>query len=247
MLNEQEINQFHTQGYLLSGEVGAVADQLPAQETFKRMLARPGLARDHALDRHLDDPTTYRLCTLPQILERVADLLGPDLLLWHTRYFDKPAGGPPIPWHQDAPFWPIDKKKCVSVWLALEDVQESNGAVMVVPGSHKMQLPQVRSAGTGRFHRKADITGVDVSSATPLTLRRGEFYLFHSWLLHRSDSNKSSDSRLAIAMQFIPPEVRIDLERPKRRIPGYGVLLVRGEDRLRLNPHASVPTHRARK
>lgn len=241
MLTEQEIAQFHSQGFLLSGAGGSLAKQLPDHEIFNHLLTRPGLPRDPAVDRHLDDLTTYTLCAMPQITELVADLLGPDLLLWHTRYFDKTRGAPPIPWHQDAPFWEMEPRQCVSVWMALEDVHEGNGCVYAVPGSNKTPLPQVPSQGTGRFGKKADITGVDVSSAIPLTLRRGEFFLFHSWLLHRSDSQNLSGSRLAIAMQFIPPEVRLGLERPTRRNSDYGVLLVRGEDRLRLNPHATAP------
>lgn len=241
MLSEQEINQFHSRGFLLSGADGSLAGELPDSDTFYRLLAGPGLAEDPAVDRHLDDPVTYTLCTMPQIIERVADLLGPDLLLWHTRYFDKPAGGPPIPWHQDAPFWAMEPKNCVSAWVALEDVHAGNGCVYVVPGSNKNPLPRIPSEGTGRFRKKADIAGVDVSSAIPLELRRGEFFLFHSWLLHRSDSNAVSNSRLAIAINFIPPEVKLGLERPRKRVPDYGVLLVNGEDHLHINPHARAP------
>ncbi len=200
-----------------------------------------GRADDPFVDRHLDDPVTYKLCTAPAIIERIAALLGPDLLLWHSRYFNKPATGPPIPWHQDAPFWNMEPNNCVSAWLALDDVTQANGCVYVVPGSNQTQLPQIPSQDTGRFGRQADISEYDVSSAIPLELPRGEFYLFHRLLLHRSDSNPGSGSRLALSMQFISPEVELGLEKRKLKVRDFGVQLVRGQDRLQLNPRAEAP------
>jgi phytanoyl-CoA hydroxylase len=241
MLSELQRNEFQSRGFLLPGAECSLARQLPAPETFARLLATPGLAEDAAVDRHLDDPLTYLLCTTPAIVERVAALLGPDLLLWHSRYFDKPADGPPIPWHQDAPFWAMEPMRCVSAWLALDNIARSNGCVFVVPGSNKVQLPQIPSQGTGRFGRQADISTYDVSAAIPLELARGEFFLFDSWLLHCSGRNTGGQSRLGLSMQFIPPEVKLGLERLQARIPSYGVQVVRGVDRLRLNPQATAP------
>lgn len=241
MLSALQCNEFKSHGFLICGGRASLAGQLPPRDAVARMLATPGLAKDNAVDRHLDDPLTYQLCTAPAILERVAALLGPDLLLWHSRYFDKPADGPPIPWHQDAPFWSMEPRRCISAWLALDNVRESNGCVFVVPGSNHVQLPQIPSQGTGRFGRQADISGYDVSSAIPLELSRGEFFLFDCWLLHRSGRNTGGESRLGLSMQFIPPEVKLGLEKLKARIPGYGVQLVRGRDRLQLNPQAAAP------
>lgn len=241
MLSEQQCNEFRSQGFLLSGPECSLAAQLPGPDTFARLLSTPGLAPDTAVDRHLDDPLTYALCTAPAIIERVAALLGPDLLLWHSRYFDKPADGPPIPWHQDAPFWSMHPVRCISAWLALDDVSQRNGCVFVVPGSNHAPLPQVPSQGTGRFGRQADISAYDVSAAIPLELSRGEFFLFDCWLLHRSGRNSGGGSRLGLSMQFIPPQVTLGLDRLQARIPGFGVQLVRGSDPLRLNPHAAAP------
>ncbi|NND67012.1 MAG: hypothetical protein HKN19_05430, partial [Halioglobus sp.] len=125
--------------------------------------------------------------------------------------------------------------------VALEDVHERNGCVYAVPGSNHVRLPQVPSEGTGRFHKKSDIAGVDISSAIPLPVRRGGFFLFDSWLLHCSGKNPETRSRLALAINFIPPEVAVDPERARRRNPHYGVQLVKGHDSLELNSHAPPP------
>lgn len=240
-LSEQQKLAFHTRGFVMPGAAADLSAQLPPREASGHLLQSPGIAPDPAVERHLDDPQTYRLCTLPGILERVASLLGPDLFLWHSRYFSRRAGDPPVPWHQDAPFWSMQPVRCVSAWLALDDVDEENGCVHAVPGSNHHPLPQVPSTGTGRFGRKADISNYDVSGAIPLAMPRGQFFLFDSWLLHRSDINPGEGARLAISMQFIPPEVKLGLDRLKRRVPNFGVQVVRGADRLGLNPVAPAP------
>tara|TARA_B100001540_G_scaffold308108_1_gene322290 strand:- start:86 stop:823 length:738 start_codon:yes stop_codon:yes gene_type:complete len=241
VLTAGEIGDFQQNGFLTFRHDNPHPLQLPELEVVRSLLAGPSPAKDPAVDRHLDDPLTYAICKQAAIVERVAALLGPDLLLWHTRYFNRVAGGSQVPWHQDAPFWAIEPRHCVSAWIALEDVHEGNGCVYVVPGSNHVQLAQLPSEGTGRFHHKADIDGVDISGAIPLVLRRGEFFLFDAWLLHRSGGNPQTRSRIALAVNYITPDVLVDLERPRRRNQSYGVQLVRGRDTLGLNPHAPAP------
>ena len=48
------------------------------------------------------------ICTQPKILDVVENVLGPDIILWGSQLFSKPAGtGLAVPWHQDGHFWPI--------------------------------------------------------------------------------------------------------------------------------------------
>ena len=42
-------------------------------------------------------------------------------------------------------------------------------------------------------------------------------------------------------MQFISPEVKLGLEKRKLKVRDFGVQLVRGQDRLQLNPRAEAP------
>ena len=43
---------------------------------------------------------------------------------------------------------------------------------------------------------------VDLSAAVTLETEPGEFYIFHSWILHGSDYNKSGLKRTALNMRF---------------------------------------------
>ena len=79
----------------------------------------------------------YKLCTTPEILDYVEDLLGSNFFLWGGQFFLKePKDGSVVPWHQDAQYWPLSPANAVTVWLALYDTNEENGAMKVVKGSH---------------------------------------------------------------------------------------------------------------
>ena len=41
-----------------------------------------------------------------------------------------------VSWHQDASYWGLSNAKTVTVWLALDDTDEENGAMQFLPKSH---------------------------------------------------------------------------------------------------------------
>ena len=76
-----------------------------------------------------------KLCTLPRLLDLVEQAIGPDIVLWGSQIFCKPAGtGMAVPWHQDGHFWPIRPLATCSVWIAIDDVTLENGAMQFIPG-----------------------------------------------------------------------------------------------------------------
>jgi ectoine hydroxylase-related dioxygenase (phytanoyl-CoA dioxygenase family) len=81
----------------------------------------------------------YRYLFHPVLTESAAQLMGTDTVrVWHDQVQYKPPfkGGPTV-WHQDYPYWPVlEPGDLVSAWLALEDADEENGCMSMVPGSH---------------------------------------------------------------------------------------------------------------
>ena len=81
----------------------------------------------------------FKLIHNPTIVEEMAQLTQAKVLrIWHDQIQYKPAqtGGVNM-WHQDAPLWPILAPMTeVTAWVALDDVDEENGCMSMVPGSH---------------------------------------------------------------------------------------------------------------
>ena len=235
MLTPQELDRFHADGFLI-GPVVRGADAMDRTRlAIDAVLETTGFAGDPTAHRHLDARIVHELCTEQAIVERAAAILGPDLLLWHTRFFDKPPGAGPVPWHQDKPFWPIEPDLCISVWIAIDRADRENGCVEAIPGSHYRKLPHVASTGAGRFRQMAEPSEVDETPKVTLELEPGQFVLFDRWLLHASPANSSNRRRLGLSARIVPTSVTIDFDRMSPRFPKLGAQVIRGEDRFGLN------------
>ena len=104
-------------------------------------LLRPGEDSKEIREWHESSRLLYDICMNETILDYVDDILGPDFYMWGSNFFIKePRSNSTVGWHQDTYYWPLDPKISATVWLALEDVDEQNAAMKVIPGSHKAGL-----------------------------------------------------------------------------------------------------------
>ena len=89
-----------------------------------------------------DDPFWLRLVSDPRLLDIAQLFIGPDIALFASHYISKPPrSGKPVLWHQDGSFWPLEPMSVVSLWLAVDDSNETNGCMKVIPGSHRDDSP----------------------------------------------------------------------------------------------------------
>ena len=73
--------------------------------------------------------------------------VGPNIALFASHYLCKPAvRGPPVLWHQDGSYWPLEPMEVVTLWLAVDDSLPENGCMRVIPGTHSSGLQQLRAA-----------------------------------------------------------------------------------------------------
>lgn len=147
----------------------------------------------------------------PRLLAPVTALLGPDVLVRDTVLFAKGPHDPnPVYWHQDAAHWDLDGERLATVWLAFTDSDAGNGAVRVVPGSHRgPRLPHVLGRDhAGRLIRSRVCAPIDEQAAVDLTLRAGELSTHHPWLLHGSPPNPGRSPRIGLAIRYVAPQVR---------------------------------------
>jgi ectoine hydroxylase-related dioxygenase (phytanoyl-CoA dioxygenase family) len=187
--------------------------------------------------RHLDWRIVYELCTAPAIVDRIAAILGGDLLLWQSNIFVKTPLDRAFPWHQDANFWPMEPKVNVSAWIALTDSTRENGCLEILPGSHKTFLPH-RQTAPGEFdvrfgEQAVDETQADFSIQRALPLRAGQFFLFNERTLHRSGQNRTNSERIGLTARYTVPIVKTYANQP--------VIVVRGRDTLHFNDEAQPP------
>jgi ectoine hydroxylase-related dioxygenase (phytanoyl-CoA dioxygenase family) len=155
--------------------------------------------RDHAgVARYSSDK---RLAGMAKQLTGASSIrLFHDHALWKM-----PKDSKPTPWHQDFPFWPTDEPGGLSIWIALDDVDENNGCMMFVPKSHKLgELPAAPLNGTiDVFHYVQDH---DIKDVPPVICRmKAGSCTFHNGLtFHYAHANSTDDPRRAFAIIYMP-------------------------------------------
>lgn len=212
-LSADAVRQFHDQGYcaplpaLTGAEAAAVRRHLEAYEAGAGGLKGPLRHKSHLLFTWLDD-----LIRTPRILDAVEDLIGPNILCWGTSFFIKDAHDPSyVSWHQDSTYWGLEPPDIVTAWVAISESRAENGAMRVIPGSHKGdQLPHRDTfAANNLLSRGQEIeVAVDERQAVMLELEPGQMSLHHVRLIHGSDPNPSGKRRIGFAIRYLPTYVR---------------------------------------
>ena len=138
--------------------------------------------------------------------ERLASILLDDAVVGkNMQYFNKPPGiSKATPPHQDGYYFMIEPNEAVTMWLALEKVDEENGSVRYVRGSHQKGLrPHGRTNVLGFSQGIADFGNEeDLANEVYHSLELGDLLAHHSLTIHWADRN-SSVNRNRKALGFI--------------------------------------------
>ena len=169
-----------------------------------------------------------RLVHHPRVLDAVEDVLGPDILVYHSTMWIKEAHTPAhVRWHQDGAYFFLDPLEHVTAWVALSEASERAGCMRVVPGTHR--LPMIEHDDKPDPHnmikRGQGISDrFDGEKGMSMPLRAGEMSLHHTALVHCSPGNDNNDRRMGLGISFIPAHVKpLGPVRPH-------AMLVRGQD-----------------
>ena len=141
-------------------------------------------------------PACREATTDSRMTDAVADLIGPNVKLHHTKINAKqPGAATAVKWHQDFLFTPHSNDDVVTALLMVDEVTEENGPLEVVPGSHRGELHGLWHDGvfTGAID---DAVAADCQArAVRCTGPAGAVCLMHTRLLHGSAPNRSSRPR----------------------------------------------------
>lgn len=240
-LTREQIDHFHDKGYVHPLTLCSPEEMAQIRPLLERVVQTKPANTHRFQSRHLDSRAVYDLCSHPSVVEAVASLIGDDVVLWRSNFFYKQPGDPPIPWHQDTEYWPIEPTLNISAWLALEETTKENGCVQVIPGSHKRIYPHPRKdTGHAGFQTEADTSTFDPSEAEYMELQAGQFFIFNEKTLHYSDPIPagSSRTRFGMAIRLTAPFVKVNHH---EIFPGHRAMMVKGQDRFGFNDYTEPP------
>jgi ectoine hydroxylase-related dioxygenase (phytanoyl-CoA dioxygenase family) len=218
MLTEDQKAFYDENGYLLVKEAVTPEQLARVQEITYRLIdaSRQVTASDEVYDLdaghsaeaprltriklpHKRDPFFWDLIRSSRLTEVLTDLLGPHTNLLTSKLNTKaPGGGRAVEWHQDWAFYPATNDSLLAFGLMLEDVDEENGPLMVIPGTHKG--PVLSHQANGYFAGAID-PGDPLfarDKAVTLTGRAGDMTVHHVRALHGSAPNLSDRARMIL-------------------------------------------------
>jgi non-heme Fe2+,alpha-ketoglutarate-dependent halogenase len=229
-LAEAQVAQYRRDGFCFPVPVFSPEEVIDLRQQLETFESRQGhvLQGPQRLKTSLLLTWVDRLIRDPQILDPVADLLGPNILCWGVHFWIKePKTSDYVSWHQDHQYWGLDSAEIVTAWVALSPATIESGCMRMQPGSHRAQLPhQDRFERTNMLSRGQTITeGTDEAGAVNIILKPGEMSLHNVRIAHASAPNRSEDRRIGISIRYMPPQTRQQLAE------WDSAALVRGEDR----------------
>ena len=214
MLTEQQTKQFHEEGYLFLPETFSPEEvailKSEAEDIYRQQ--RPEVWREKsgaprtAFAAHKFNKVFEVMSRHPRLVEPLMQLFGEPVYVHQFKLNAKAAfEGDVWQWHQDYGTWARDdgmpEPRAMNIAIFLDDVLPINGALMIIPKSHKQG---VLAAGHDKTTTSYPLWTLDKDTVTRLcaeaagpdgvgivapTGKAGSVLMFHGNLVHASPPN----------------------------------------------------------
>ncbi|WP_135552264.1 phytanoyl-CoA dioxygenase family protein [Paenibacillus cymbidii] len=244
-LTPEQVQFYADNGYLNGlAPVYTGEEVAELQEGYRRIvsLLYDGELPSDIMNWHLTSKWLYDICANPRILDLVEGILGPNFYMARTEFITKsPKSDKIVPWHQDSYYWSTEKSKTVTVWLAVSDVTEQNGAMKVIPGTHNAGIIQHRIAGKDSILSfELERGSFNENDAIALVNPAGCISMHDDAIIHGSGPNVSDGWRIGFVIRYSQTGVYWD---PKH-YPDFRMYMMRGVDEFKRHEQGEVPIER---
>lgn len=195
----------------LARYIGEVVPRLPDGDAFYDDKSRPETLKQ--LNRVHQDAFFAEYLKNPHWLSLAETLLGEPAWAHGAEWFNKPPNTNHItPPHQDNYYFCLSPPQVLTMWLALDTVDEENGCLRYVRGSHLLGLrPHNRTKTLGFSQGIADYSDADRAREVAIPAQPGDLLIHHGNTIHRADANRSTTRhRRSFAMVFQTDSCRRD-------------------------------------
>ena len=247
-MNQNNLQSYADEGFLTRVNIFSEREIGHFRDCFNELEDREGREKCQIglQARHLEDEFIWQLATDTRIVDAMEELMGEDIMLLSTHFFCKypdPQAKKFVAWHQDVTYWGLKPPEAHTAWVAIDDSDEENGCMRVIPGSHKNGIVTHGESNAGEnllsVNQEIPDELVDTSQAFDLELKAGQISIHDGQLFHASNPNTSDRRRCGLTLRYIAPHVQqIELNSLGTRYP---TILIRGEDRYHHFPEQPMP------
>lgn len=248
---QEALTDVHDRGYVIIEDVLSPSDCDDYRQILEQFMAVSPAGRNV-----FEGTSSHRLYALLAKSERFADMIEHPLALAFAEHFlgescllsaclsiNLHPGETVQPWHTDDGHISVPQPHDVfgiSVFWALDDTTETNGATEVLPYSHQWERPDI----VGRledehFEQRSALSehpeaGIDRIKAT---MKAGSLMIMRSDVWHRGGANQTNTDRLIVTPQYcagwarpletmllaVPPETVARLPSRTQALLGYSI------------------------
>ncbi len=212
-LSEEQLASYHQNGFVIIPDVFTQQDCVQINQEIDDIIAQKQGTRDRAvLDRSwilglgLKTAMTERLAKDQRFLNLVEDMVYPGIAIYSAKLVPKAPHNQEIcHWHQDDSYYIQNSQSDVrmSVWLALHDSFEENGAVHFVPGSHKWGQQDRHELDDNKCTIAIKNPDPEIlKTAVCPKVKKGSVVLFHAHTWHYSGPNQTDQARRSFIVSY---------------------------------------------
>jgi ectoine hydroxylase len=221
-LPPQQLERWEREGYLFFPGLFSAAEMRGVQDEVPRLFAqqRPENVREKDREAvrtnfaaHLYSRPFAHLARHPRMVEPIVQIFDEAVYMHQFKINGKMAfDGDVWQWHQDYGTWQRDDEmpepRAMNVAIFLDEVNEFNGPLMFIPGSHKLGVIDAEhDVATTSY----PLWTIDNGTIAKLVAQggivapkgpAGSMILFHSCLVHASTSNLSPWNRVSVYLSL---------------------------------------------
>ena len=229
-LSAQQLQQFNNDGYLIERNL-ASADLLQRMNAVIDSSVSPALAPvEYEADVHYPgapesktapggqtprrllnaytrDSVFREWANSPCVVARLEQMLQSEKVMvsqnHHNCVMTKYPGYSSVTsWHQDIRYWSFDHPELISVWLALGPERLDNGGLLLIPGSHRLELERGRLDAALFLRTDIEENRELISGAVPAELEAGDTLFFHCNTFHAAGQNDADFVKKSLVYSY---------------------------------------------
>ena len=205
----EQVEFYRANGYLLVPRLFKPEETQALRDYFTTMVERGGDGwAEGGVHPESDDP----LKRYPRLLqphrgdsvamdymvdERIRQFLTAfydrEPLAVQTMIYFKPPGAKGQALHQDQRYLKAEPGTCMAAWLALEDIDQENGCMSIVPGSHGIPMLCPGTSDSQKSFTGDQVPIPKEMNAIPCVMKEGDMLFFNGSLIHGSGPNESKN------------------------------------------------------
>lgn len=128
-----------------------------------------------------------------RIRQCLVQLLGSEPLACQSMVYFKPPKARGQALHQDQYYLRVQPGTCMAAWMALDPVDQDNGCLEIVPGSHKLPTLCVIEADITKSITPVTVPLAEGMKAEPIVMDAGDVLFFNGQVIHGSGPNITAD------------------------------------------------------